>query len=111
MATLTEKASALRSALPPERSAKPPERKGIRLGELPHKDGKVILSWDEYEGYHFLSIRLWTVDDNGQMWPSKIGFTVKLRDLPSLAEAVSQAVDLALQESAKPKLMDGTDKF
>ena len=111
MPTLTEKANELKRALPPERSGKPPEMKGIRLGELPHRDGKIIISWDEYEGHHFLSIRLWTVDDNGQLWPSKNGFTVKLRDIAVLGEAIGRAIDLALDESKKPRLLDGTDKF
>ena len=101
MNELQQKAQALRQSLPPERTGKPPEMRGIRLGELLHKDGKVIISWDEYEGHHFLSIRLWTVDDNGQLWPSKNGFTVKLRDLPALGEAVGRALDMALEATAR----------
>lgn len=85
--------------------------RGIRLGELSHKDGKIIISWDEYEGHHFLSVRLWTVDSNGQCWPSKNGFTIKARALPALGEAVGKALDLALAETKKPHLIGGTDKF
>lgn len=115
MSTLTEKASALRSTLPKTGGGKAPEMKGQLLGSIVHKDGEIRIVWDTFEGHSFLSIRLWTVDDNGQHWPSKIGFTVKLRDIPTLAEAVSQAVDLALQESkhhpATSHGFDGTDKF
>lgn len=98
MSALTQKAQTFRQSLPPEKSGKPPELKGIRLGELPHKDGKIILSWDEYENHHFLSIRLWTAGDSGQLWPSKNGFTIKIRDIPALGEAVGRAIDLAMQE-------------
>ncbi|EAY56561.1 MAG: hypothetical protein UBAL2_80620208 [Leptospirillum rubarum] len=111
MSALTQKAKTLRQSLPPEKSGKPPEMKGIRLGELPHKDGKIILSWDEYEGHHFLSVRLWTADSNGQHWPNKTGFTVRLRDIPALGEAIGKALDRAIAETKKPRLLDGTDKF
>ena len=111
MSALQQKARTLRQSLPPERTGKPPEMKGIRLGELPHRDGKIIISWDEYEGHHFLSIRLWTVDDNGQLWPSKNGFAIKIKDIPTLGEAIGRAIDMALDESKKPRLLEGTDKF
>lgn len=100
MQTLAEKASTLKRHLPPERSGKPPEMRGIRLGELPHKDGKIIISWDTYEGHSFLSIRLWTSGDDG-FWPSKTGFTIRVRDLPALGEAIGKAMDLGLQETRK----------
>ena len=99
MNQLQEKANRLRSALPTDRSGTPPEMKGQLLGSLPHKDGEIRLSWDEYEGFHFLSIRLWTKDDSGQFWPSKTGFTVKIRDIPALADAIGQAIDMALAET------------
>jgi hypothetical protein len=99
MSTLTEKAQALKKTLPPERSGKAPEMKGQLLGILPHKEGEIRIVWDSYEDHHFLSVRLWTVDDNKQYWPSKVGFTVRLRDLPALGEAVGKALDLAISET------------
>ena len=99
MTTLSEKASTLKRSLPPERSGKAPAMKGILLGTLAHKEGEIRIVWDEYEGRHFLSIRLWTSGDDGSFWPSKTGFTVKVRDLPSLGDAISQALDLALKET------------
>ena len=101
MSALTEKAQELRSTLPKSGGGTPPAMKGQLLGTLPHKDGAVRIVWDEYEGHFYLSLRLWTADDNGQLWPSKTGFTVRVRDIPALAEAVSQAVDLALAETRK----------
>jgi hypothetical protein len=99
MSELTRKANDLRRSLPPERTGTPPQMKGQLLGTLPHREGEVRISWDIYEDHHFLSVRLWTVDDNKQYWPSKIGFTVRLRDLPTLGEAVGKGIDLALKET------------
>ena len=53
--------------------------KGQLLGTLSHKDGEIRIVWDEYESYHFL--------------------TVRTRDLPILGEAIGKALDLALMES------------
>ncbi|MHB8423261.1 MAG: hypothetical protein ACYDAM_10955 [Leptospirales bacterium] len=115
MNTLTQKANNLRNQLPKNGHGTPPAMKGILLGTLPHKEGEIRLSWDEYEGHFFLSVRLWTTDDGKAFWPSKTGFTVKLKDVPTLADAVSQAVDLALKETkANPvtsHTFEGTDKF
>jgi len=99
MTDLRQKADALRNQIPKERTGTPPTMKGVLLGTLAHKEGEIRLSWDEYEGYHFLSVRLWTKGEDGGFWPSKTGFTVKLRDIPTLADAVSQALDLALRET------------
>ena len=89
--------------------------KGILLGTLSHKEGEIRLVWDEYEGRHFLSIRLWTSDDNKTFWPSKVGFVVKVRDIPALGDAIGAAIDLALQATkAKPETShtsEGTDLF
>lgn len=101
MSELTRKANDLRRSLPPERTGTPPQMKGQLLGTLPHREGEVRISWDIYEDHHFLSVRLWTVDDNGQMWPSKTGFTVRVRDLPTLGEAVGRALDMALEATAR----------
>ncbi len=98
MSALTQKAQELKRSLPPERTGSPPVMKGQLLGTLPHKEGEVRIVWDTFEGHAFLSVRLWTVDDNGQHWPSKNGFTVRVRDLPTLGEAVGRALDKALEE-------------
>lgn len=99
MNTLTQRADELRKGLPKSGGGKAPEMKGILLGTLPHKDGEIRLSWDEYEGRHFLSVRLWTTEDGKAFWPSKTGFTIKVRDLPTLGDAISKALDLALVET------------
>ena len=115
MNALTEKANNLRSQLPKSGPGTPPQMKGTLLGTLSHKDGQIRLSWDEYEGRHFLSVRLWTTDDGQAYWPSKVGFTVKLKDIPALGDAIGAAIDLALQATkAKPETShtsEGTDLF
>lgn len=65
MSTLSEKANTLRGQLPKTGGATPPQMKGVLLGKLPHRDGEIRLSWDEFEGHHFLSIRLWASDESG----------------------------------------------
>ena len=116
MNSLQKKATELRSVLPKNGHASPPPMKGILLGTLDHKDGQIRIVWDEYEGRPYLSIRLWTTDDGKAFWPSKNGFTVKLKDIPTLADAISQALDLALKETASnpptPRSsFEGTDLF
>ena len=101
MDELQQKAQALRQSLPPERSGTPPAMRGQLLGSLPHKEGQIRIVWDAFEGHSYLSIRLWTGDSDGQLWPSKNGFTVKLRDLPALGEAVGRALDMALEATAR----------
>lgn len=96
MNALQKKSRELKNSLPPERTGTPPPMKGQLLGALPHKEGSIRIVWDEYEGHSYLSIRLWTADDNGQLWPSKNGFTVRVKDLPALGEAVGKALDMAL---------------
>jgi len=115
MSALAQKSNQLRNQLPKNGGATPPQMKGVLLGKLQHKDGEIRLVWDSYEGHSFLSIRLWTSDDGATFWPSKTGFTVKLRDVASLGDAVSKALDLALQEvKANPpatSTFEGTDLF
>lgn len=101
MSALTEKANELKRSLPRNGQGAPPAMKGQLLGELPHKDGKIVVSWDEYEGHSFLSIRLWTSDDGKSYWPSKIGFTIRIKDLPDFAVGIQTALDMALDESKK----------
>lgn len=101
MSDLRQKASQLRSNLPKNGQGTPPAMKGQLLGTLPHKEGSIRIVWDEYEGHSYLSIRLWTANDSGQLWPSKIGFTVRIRDLPALGEAIGKALDLAIAETGR----------
>jgi hypothetical protein len=93
---LRDKARALRQHLPQRRSGAPPEERGRRLATLPRGKGEEIrITWDSYEGRPYLSLRVWNQDDNGGWWPTKVGFTVRLRELPEVAAAIAAALDLA----------------
>ena len=93
---LRDKAGSLQHHLPPHRSGAPPEERGRRLATLPRGKGEEIrITWDSYEGRPYLSLRVWNQDDHGGWWPTKVGFTVRLRELPDVAAAIAEAVDLA----------------
>ena len=111
MSDLQAKANTLRQSLPKNGRGAPPPMKGILLGGLPHKEGEVRLVWDEYEGFHFLSVRLWTKSDDGSFWPSKNGFTVKMKDLPVFGEAVGKALDMALKENGGTNETQREDRY
>ena len=95
---LRNAAQGLREALPARTITKPPEEQGRRLATFTRAEGEEELrvSWAEYKGHPFLSFRIWERDTNGQFWPSKErGFTVRLRELPDLAEAIAAAMEEA----------------
>lgn len=100
-ADLRQRAEALRQRTAPHAAATPPEERGRRLATFPRgKEGRegLRVTWDEYEGHPYLSLRIWTRDDSGGWWPDKHrGVTVRLRELPDLATAIADALDLAEQ--------------
>jgi len=94
---LRERARKLREELPPRRSATPPVENGRRIGTIERSaDEQIRVNWSEYEGKPFLSIRMWKRGDDGQWWPDgKRGMSVRIRELPDLAAAIAEALDLA----------------
>ena len=102
MATLTESADKLRSSLPKSGGGKAPQDSGIRLATFPRPEGELRFTWNIYEGKPYLRFQLWSKGDDGSFWPVKgQGFTIKVKDLPDLAEGVQKALDMALKESGK----------
>ena len=100
MATLTESANKLRSTLPKFGGGKAPEDSGIRLATFPRPEGELRFTWNVYEGKPYLRFQLWSKGDDGSFWPVKgQGFTIKVKDLPDLAEGVQKALDRALKEA------------
>ena len=99
--SLKEKAQELRKSFPRQETGQAPQDHGIRLATFPRPEGELRFTWNVYEGRPFLRFQLWTKDDSGQFWPSKIGFTVKVRDIPALADAIGRAVDLGIDEARK----------
>lgn len=96
-ADLRHRAATLRAALPPRQGRTPPEDRGRRLATLARGPMEELrVTWAEYEGRPYLSLRVWTRDDNGGWWPDKTrGMTVRVRELPDVAEAFAAALDLA----------------
>jgi hypothetical protein len=70
---------------------------GKRIGTITREedtDSKV--NWFEYEGKHYLNLRLRKRGDDGQWSPDpKTGISIRIRELPDLAAAIAQAFDLA----------------
>ncbi len=98
MADLRQAAGRLRTQLrPSDRPRTAPEENGERLATIPRSEGEELrLNWSEYNGHHFLNIRLWAQGDDGTWWPQKDkGLTVRVRELADFAEGVAAAVDRA----------------
>jgi hypothetical protein len=108
MNDLQRKASELRSTLPKTGGGTAPVDQGIRLATFPRPEGELRLSWNVYEDRPYLRFQLWSKSDDGSFWPVKgQGLTVKVKELPDLAEGVSRALDMALKEgggtTSKPR--------
>jgi hypothetical protein len=97
MSDLRAKAQALRSLIPERRAATPPQENGPRLATMARSETEEIrVNWSTYEGKPFLSLRLWVKDGNNQWWPDRArGMSIRVRELADLADAISEAIDLA----------------
>ena len=108
MSALTEKAQELRSTLPKSGGGTSPLDSGIRLATFPRPEGELRFTWNVYEERPYLRLQLWSKSDDGSFWPVKgQGFTIKVKELPDLAEGVKEALDMALIEAKKEA---GNDK-
>jgi hypothetical protein len=95
---LRQRAASFRGRLPEHRRATPPPEQGRRLLEIPRPkdDEEIRISWAEYEGHPYPAIRFWCKGDDGQFWPDEHrGFGVRLREIPDVAEAIAEALELA----------------
>nr|EES53145.1 MAG: hypothetical protein UBAL3_80290018 [Leptospirillum ferrodiazotrophum] len=100
MPTLTKSANKLRSTLPKSGGGTAPQDTGIRLATFPRPEGELRFTWNVYEDKPYLRLQLWSKGDDGSFWPVKgQGFTIKVKELPDLAEGVQKALDMALKES------------
>jgi hypothetical protein len=99
-ADLRSRAQSLRGMLPDRRQSKPPPEQERRLATIPRPkdDEEIRINWCEYEGHPYLSLRFWKRGDDGQHWPDpKRGFSIRLRELPDVADAIAEALSLAEQ--------------
>lgn len=92
-------AQRLRNQLPQRQHNKPPAETGQRLATIARSnDEELRVNWCEYEGKPYLSLHLWNRDRDGQWWPDgKRGMSVRIRELPDLAEAIAEALGLAAE--------------
>ncbi len=74
-----------------------PFERGERLATALRGDREELrITWTEYNGRHFLSLRIWTRDTSGQWWPTKDkGLAIRRNELADLAEGVAAALDRA----------------
>jgi hypothetical protein len=100
---LREWAQGFRVRNPEPQRATPPEEQGRRLATLrrPKDRSEIRITWSEYQGSPFLNIRVWAEGHDGQLWPQKErGFSIRLRELPDVAEAIAEAMALADEHTA-----------
>ena len=92
---LQAQADRLRQKTAPQQHGdrKAPEENGVRLATINRsEDEELRLAWSEYNGRHFLNIRVWNRRDNG-WWPDKTkGMTVRVRELPDFADGIAKAL-------------------
>jgi len=100
---LRASAQGLRQAYPQRPAASAPVDTGKRLATIPRGDAEELrVSWAEYEGRPFLSLRVWKKDSSGSWWPDKAkGLTVRVRELADFVDGVAAAVDEARAYAAK----------
>ncbi|MHB8368808.1 MAG: hypothetical protein ACYDBP_03835 [Leptospirales bacterium] len=102
MSGLQQKANELRSTLPKSGGGTAPQDTGIRLTTFPRPEGELRFTWNIYEDRPYLRFQLWSKSDDGSFWPVKgQGLTIKVKELPDLAEGVQKALDRALKEGGQ----------
>jgi hypothetical protein len=62
-----------------------------------HEDVHATLG--DYHGHRLASIRIYVVDENDELRPTKKGISVRVEDLPKLRESV-EALVAAVEEAA-----------
>jgi hypothetical protein len=70
-----------------------------RLATFQRPEGELRFSWNTFDGRPYLRLQLWSKGEDGEFWPVKgQGFSIKVRELPDLADGIQQALDMALKE-------------
>lgn len=78
-------------------SPSPPKESGKRLAALRRGESEELrISWDEYQGNPYVSLRVWARDRLGRWWPdARRGCSIRVRELQQVARAIEVARDLA----------------
>jgi hypothetical protein len=70
----------------------------IELAVFERREGeRLVVSWRQYEGHHFVDLRVQFRAEDGRWLPTKKGVTIKLRELHNVHDALTQACELAAQ--------------
>lgn len=56
---------------------------------------RLAVLWREYEGHHFVDLRVQFKANDGRWLPTKKGVTVKVREIWNVADALAKACELA----------------
>src|SRR4051794_17628917 len=76
----------------PPRAADTPEDRGQLLGSWPRgRDSELRLSLESYQGNNYLSLRVWTRDEAGRMWPTRKGTSIRMGEAADVAAAILEA--------------------
>lgn len=95
------KAAALRATQAPAQEQREAFDEGQLLAAIPRGDREELrIAWAEYKGHPFLSIRLWAIEGSKRK-PTTKGITIKVKELADVADAIGQALDLALEHQAR----------
>jgi hypothetical protein len=67
----------------------PTDEQGRRLATLQRGDGREMrINLSEYQGHEYISMRLWERNHENQWWPTRRGCSVRLKEVPTLIEAL-----------------------
>jgi hypothetical protein len=78
----------------------PPQDHGRRLASFARgKQGgprsELRVSLDRFNGHEFISARVWTANREGEMWPTRSGVTIRLREVEAFIDALREGAELA----------------
>lgn len=74
-----------------------PEENGTRLATLPRNDREELrITFSEYRGHKYLSLRCWYKTDDGVWVPTKKGVTIRHGEIPTVMDTLHDAVILSL---------------
>lgn len=70
----------------------PPEPTGEPICHFDRDRGEKRLEvrLQEYEGHPFVSVRVWARGQDGALWPTKSGLSIRMRELPELVQALQE---------------------
>ena len=56
---------------------------------------RLAVMWREYEGHHFVDLRIQFKTEDGEWKPTKKGVTIKVHELWNAGDAIAKACELA----------------